>query len=242
MDETSLAVLYLIAAVLFILSLGGLSHQETARRGNTWGIVGMTIAIVGTLLHPHVERFDLIGPAILGGALIGAVMAIRVVMTAMPQLVAILHSFVGLAAVMVGVASYLNPDQSVAADVAALARVADAVGGQTADAARIFLERVRGDRTVVESVLDAVGVEVIRGIGNRADQECPAGGAVRAAGHPDHVRTGQPARGVGVDQHRPGTALEQQGWRHRRSQRLRRTEAGRQKQVGRRQISRIERE
>ena len=115
MDETSLAVLYLVAAVLFILSLGGLSHQETARRGNTWGIVGMSIALVGTLLHPHVERYELIGPAILIGALIGAVMAIRIVMTAMPQLVAILHSFVGLAAVMVGVASYLNPDQSVAA-------------------------------------------------------------------------------------------------------------------------------
>ena len=78
MDETSLAVLYLIAAVLFILSLGGLSHQETARRGNTWGIVGMSIALIGTLLHPHVERYELIGPAILGGALIGAVMAIRV--------------------------------------------------------------------------------------------------------------------------------------------------------------------
>ncbi len=89
MDETSLAILYLVAAVLFILSLGGLSHQETARRGNTWGIVGMSIALVGTLLHPHVARYELIGPAILVGALIGALMAIRVVMTAMPQLVAV---------------------------------------------------------------------------------------------------------------------------------------------------------
>ncbi len=115
MDETSLAVLYLVAAVLFILSLGGLSHQETARRGNIWGIVGMAIALAGTLLHPQVESYRLIGPAILGGAAIGAVMAIRVVMTAMPQLVAILHSFVGLAAVLVGIASYLNPEQSVAA-------------------------------------------------------------------------------------------------------------------------------
>ena len=115
MTETSLAVVYLVAAVLFILSLGGLSRQETARRGNTWGIVGMSIALVGTLLHPHVESYALIGPAILCGAAIGAVMAIRVVMTAMPQLVAILHSFVGLAAVLVGIATYLNPEQSVAA-------------------------------------------------------------------------------------------------------------------------------
>jgi NAD(P) transhydrogenase subunit beta len=115
MNESSLAVLYLVAAVLFILSLGGLSNQETARRGNTWGIVGMTIALVGTLLHPHVESYWLIGPAILAGAVIGAILAIRVVMTAMPQLVAMLHSFVGLAAVLVGIASYLSPDESVAA-------------------------------------------------------------------------------------------------------------------------------
>jgi NAD(P) transhydrogenase subunit beta len=115
MSETSLAVLYLIAAVLFILSLGGLSNQETARRGNIWGIVGMTIALVGTLLHPHVESYWLISPAILAGAVIGAILAIRVVMTAMPQLVAMLHSFVGLAAVLVGIASYLSPAESVAA-------------------------------------------------------------------------------------------------------------------------------
>ncbi|HXV36666.1 MAG TPA: NAD(P)(+) transhydrogenase (Re/Si-specific) subunit beta [Myxococcota bacterium] len=115
LDETSLAVLYLVAGVLFILSLGGLSHQETARRGNTWGIVGMAIALAGTLLHPYVERYELVGAAILGGAAIGAVMALRVVMTAMPQLVAILHSFVGLAAVLVGIASYLDPEPSVAA-------------------------------------------------------------------------------------------------------------------------------
>ena len=115
MSETSLAVLYLIAAVLFILSLGGLSNQETARRGNIWGIVGMTIALVGTLLHPHVESYLLISPAILAGAIIGAILAARVVMTAMPQLVAMLHSFVGLAAVLVGIASYRSPAESVAA-------------------------------------------------------------------------------------------------------------------------------
>ncbi len=114
MDDTSLALLYLVAAVLFILSLGGLSHQETARRGNTWGIVGMSIALIGTLLHSQVKSYGLVGAAFSAGALIGAVMAIRIVMTAMPQMVAILHSFVGLAAVLVGVASYLEPEQSVA--------------------------------------------------------------------------------------------------------------------------------
>ena len=114
MDDTSLAVLYLVAAILFILSLGGLSHQETARRGNTWGIVGMSIALIGTLLHSQVKSYGLVGAAFSAGALIGAVMAIRIVMTAMPQMVAILHSFVGLAAVLVGVASYLEPEQSVA--------------------------------------------------------------------------------------------------------------------------------
>ena len=114
MDETSLAVLYLVAAVLFILSLGGLSHQETARRGNTWGIVGMSIALIGTLLHPQVKSYGLVGSAFSAGALIGAAIAIRIVMTAIPQLVAILHSFVGLAAVLVGVASYLKPEPSVA--------------------------------------------------------------------------------------------------------------------------------
>jgi NAD(P) transhydrogenase subunit beta len=75
----------------------------------------MTIALVGTLLHPHVESYWLISPAILAGAVIGAILAIRVVMTAMPQLVAMLHSFVGLAAVLVGIASYLSPEESVAA-------------------------------------------------------------------------------------------------------------------------------
>jgi NAD(P) transhydrogenase subunit beta len=115
MSETSLAVLYLIAAVLFILSLGGLSNQETARRGNLCGIVGMAIALIGTLLHPHVKSYGLVGPAILIGAVIGANFAIRVVMTAMPQLVAMLHSFVGLAAVLVGIASFLDPEESVIA-------------------------------------------------------------------------------------------------------------------------------
>ncbi len=150
-DETSLAVLYLVAAVLFILSLGGLSHQETARRGNNWGIVGMSIALVGTLLHPHVESYGLVGVGIFGGALIGAIMAVRVVMTAMPQLVAILHSFVGLAAVLVGVASYLDPEESVAAAGAAAVMVHEleiwvgvAVGALTFTGSVVAWGKLRG--------------------------------------------------------------------------------------------------
>jgi len=99
-------VCYLIAGVLFILSLGGLSTQATARRGNGFGIAGMLLAVAITALA-HVSSFGLLALAIAVGAGIGALLATRVEMTAMPELVAVLHSFVGLAAVLVGIASYL---------------------------------------------------------------------------------------------------------------------------------------
>ena len=101
---------YILSSILFILSLGGLSHQETARRGNLYGIVGMAIAIIATLLSDHVGNYGLILiPMVIGGA-VGAYFAAKVEMTAMPELVAILHSFVGLAAVLVGFATYLDPE------------------------------------------------------------------------------------------------------------------------------------
>ena len=100
---------YLAAGVLFILSLGGLSRPETARRGNVYGIIGMAIAIVATVMMARVTGYGAIIAAMAIGATIGIVIAKRVVMTDMPQLVAILHSFVGLAAVLVGFASYLDP-------------------------------------------------------------------------------------------------------------------------------------
>jgi NAD(P) transhydrogenase subunit beta len=93
---------YLVAAVLFILSLRGLSSQETARRGNVFGMVGMAIAIVATLTIPHLDPNPALAGSILVGAAIGGVLAARVGMTQMPELVALLHSFVGLAAVLVG--------------------------------------------------------------------------------------------------------------------------------------------
>lgn len=107
--ESLLTIFYLAAAILFIFSLAGLSRQETARRGNIFGIVGMIMAIGITMLHPHVEVLQLPLAAIGIGGVIGAVLAARVAMTAMPELVALLHSFVGLAAVLVGLSSHLAP-------------------------------------------------------------------------------------------------------------------------------------
>ncbi len=99
---------YLAAAVLFILSLRGLSSQTTSRRGNVYGIFGMAIAVVATLTLPGPVPNGLIIGAIGIGAVIGAMMAARVGMTQMPELVALLHSFVGLAAVLVGYAHDLS--------------------------------------------------------------------------------------------------------------------------------------
>ena len=100
---------YLFAAILFILSLGGLSSQESAKRGVIYGITGMAIAILSTVLGAGVEGYVYIIAAIAIASLIGITVARKVEMTSMPQLVAILHSFVGLAAVLVGYGSYLDP-------------------------------------------------------------------------------------------------------------------------------------
>ncbi|MCP3661630.1 MAG: Re/Si-specific NAD(P)(+) transhydrogenase subunit beta [Gammaproteobacteria bacterium] len=109
MTEGMITVAYIAASVLFILALGGLSNQETARRGNIYGIIGMLIAIVATVLGAQVTGYATIfGCMVVGGA-IGAFLAKRVEMTEMPELVAMLHSFVGLAAVLVGYATYLDP-------------------------------------------------------------------------------------------------------------------------------------
>jgi len=100
---------YIIAAVLFIFSLGGLSHPRTARRGNLYGMVGMVIAIAVTiLLLGESANLKLLAPVMLIGALIGLTVAYRVQMTEMPELVAVLHSFVGMAAVLIGFATYLD--------------------------------------------------------------------------------------------------------------------------------------
>ena len=101
-------VAYLFASILFILSLSGLSSQATAKRGVLYGIAGMVIAVVATVLGAGVEGHIYILLAIGIASVIGFIAARKVEMTSMPQLVAILHSFVGLAAVLVGVGSYLD--------------------------------------------------------------------------------------------------------------------------------------
>jgi NAD(P) transhydrogenase subunit beta len=106
-----LTVAYIAASALFILSLSGLSHPETARRGNWLGIAGMLIALVATAIS-SVTAYGLLIGVVVPGAIVGAIVAGRVAMTSMPELVAILHSFVGLAAVLVGVANFLSPDAS----------------------------------------------------------------------------------------------------------------------------------
>lgn len=100
---------YLFASILFILSLGGLSSQESAKRGVFYGIIGMIVAIIATVLGQGVAGHVYIIAAIAIASVIGLMLARKVEMTAMPQLVAILHSFVGLAAVLVGFGSYLDP-------------------------------------------------------------------------------------------------------------------------------------
>ena len=113
MSNSLVTVAYIAASALFILSLGGLSNQESARKGNLYGIAGMLIAFVATALSAQVTGYTTLGAMILPGVIIGAIVASRVAMTSMPELVAILHSFVGLAAVLVGIANYLSPDPSV---------------------------------------------------------------------------------------------------------------------------------
>jgi len=103
------ALAYLVAGVCFILALRGLSHPTTSRRGNRYGMIGMTIAVVTTLLTHDIASLPEIGVAILIGGAIGFITARKIAMTDMPQLVAAFHSLVGMAAVLVGWAAYLNP-------------------------------------------------------------------------------------------------------------------------------------
>ena len=110
MTMGTISAAYIASAILFILSLSGLSNQETSKRGNWYGIIGMGIAIVATILNPSVDSYGWLIVAVVIGGAIGAQLAAKVEMTQMPELVAILHSFVGMAAVLVGYASYLDPN------------------------------------------------------------------------------------------------------------------------------------
>jgi len=101
---------YIIAGIFFILTLRGLSNPETSRRGNALGMIGMAIAIVTTIASPVVQSYTWIVAGIAVGGLIGAVIARKIQMTALPQLVAAFHSLVGLAAVLVATAALLSPE------------------------------------------------------------------------------------------------------------------------------------
>ena len=111
LSENIVTALYIAASVLFILSLGGLSGQESAKRAVWYGIVGMTIAVIGTIFSPAVTISSSLLPLLVTGAIIGGIVATRVEMTGMPQLVAALHSFVGLAAVFIGINSDIVPPE-----------------------------------------------------------------------------------------------------------------------------------
>jgi NAD(P) transhydrogenase subunit beta len=111
MSESLATVSYIGATILFILSLGGLSHPETSRRGNLYGMIGMALAVLATIFGPRVTMAGI--PWIVGAMLVGGsvgIYAARVVkMTQMPELVALMHSLVGLAACLVGFANYIDP-------------------------------------------------------------------------------------------------------------------------------------
>jgi len=111
MSASLASVSYIAAAILFILSLGGLSHPETSRRGNAYGMAGMAIAVLATVFGPQVSAAGIpwiIGAMLVGGS-IGLYAARTVKMTQMPELVALMHSLVGLAAMLVGFASFIDP-------------------------------------------------------------------------------------------------------------------------------------
>ena len=110
-DANISAICYLISSVLFILSLKGLSSPETSRRGNVFGILGMSIAIITLIMQPNSTNFTYMFSAILIGGLIGSFLGIKIKMTAMPQLVAAFHSLVGLAAVLVATGAFLAPEK-----------------------------------------------------------------------------------------------------------------------------------
>lgn len=113
MSEGLVQAAYIVAAVFFIMSLAGLSKQESARAGNYYGITGMAIALIATIFGPHSAGIVWIIIAMVIGGGIGIHYARKVEMTEMPELVAILHSFVGMAAVLVGYNSYIDPPAAV---------------------------------------------------------------------------------------------------------------------------------
>ncbi len=113
MPQSLISMSYIIATILFIFSLSGLSNQETARKGNYYGMLGMAVAILATVLSNSVNTYAILVVALLIGGAIGAKAALKVEMTQMPELVAIMHSLVGMAAVLVGYANFMDSSISI---------------------------------------------------------------------------------------------------------------------------------
>src|SRR4051812_2920160 len=113
MSPTLLTVSYLAATILFVLSLGGLSNPESSRRGNLFGMIGMTIAVLATIAaRVAPDGMAWVAGALVAGGAIGLYLSRAVKMTQMPELVAFMHSLVGLVAMLVGYASYIDPTAS----------------------------------------------------------------------------------------------------------------------------------
>ncbi len=108
MSPGLVTVSYIASTILFILALGGLSHPETSRRGNLYGMLGMTIALIAAIFGDVSANYGVLVAGMLIGGVIGYILAVKVQMTQMPELVAILHSLVGMAAVLVGFANFLG--------------------------------------------------------------------------------------------------------------------------------------
>ncbi|AZQ11789.1 Re/Si-specific NAD(P)(+) transhydrogenase subunit beta [Shewanella khirikhana] len=137
MSQGLVTAAYIVAALCFILSLAGLSRQETAKQGNLFGITGMAIALIATILNPETSGVHWIILAMVIGGAIGVRLALKVEMTEMPELVAILHSFVGMAAVLVGFNSFIDLHPQ------AVTEVVISVGGdidQSLEAAKAALQ------------------------------------------------------------------------------------------------------
>lgn len=152
MSEGLLVAAYLAAALMFVMSLAGLSRQDTAKNGNIYGIVGMVVAIVATLAHAHIAGFTLVTLCMIIGAGVGLYLAVKVKMTEMPQLVAILNGFGGLAAVLVGFASALEMNDSLVGQLQNLVLSTE----QLVHGSEIFIGIIIGAVTFTGSVVAAM--------------------------------------------------------------------------------------
>ncbi|WP_422449649.1 MULTISPECIES: Re/Si-specific NAD(P)(+) transhydrogenase subunit beta [unclassified Endozoicomonas] len=152
MSEGLLVAAYLVAALMFVMSLAGLSRQDTAKNGNIYGITGMVVAVLATLAHAHIAGITLVTLCMIVGAGVGLYLAIKVQMTEMPQLVAILNGFGGLAAVLIGFASALEANDSLAGQLKDLVMSAE----QLIHSSEIFIGIIIGAVTFSGSVVAAL--------------------------------------------------------------------------------------